>query len=392
MLRAGPLGICLPLAFLAACGNESSPPTRPTFAYVLSAAPGLSAYRVDNSTGAWSLVGTILDDIGPVALDPQGRYLFAALHDPKVCSEGGWACNMVTKVVTYQIDPSTGALSQAHVKDGFFANGAAIGLYASGRFLYVTDLDDGPTSVLEVDSAGVLNSARVPDSSWYVVSSAVDPTGRFLYYGSDYLPFLIHRPSDIDQPLAVWQADLATGSLTYMGKQGAGTRAAIDPSGRHLYSSMPVAGQVGVFTLDSATGSLSALEGAPSLETPGALVVHPSGRLLYLANAHDILAYRLDDVAGTLSLIHVVAAGVTDTQSGLDRNHPQYSRPDRSRCELALDPAGRFLFVLRHADVLGYSVSATTGDLSPIPQAEGFNPGTVAAQGGFWIGLVNPAH
>jgi 6-phosphogluconolactonase (cycloisomerase 2 family) len=382
MSRLGAAGGCLSLAILLACGSDL--PTRPTFAYVLGAGPGLSAYKVDAATGAWSLVGTILGDIGPVALDPHGRYLFAALGDPKVCSEGGSSCGMVTKVITYRIDPSTGALSEASVKDGFFANGAAIGVYASGRFLFVTDVDDGGTDVEEVDSTGALNSTRY--GLGLVKASAVDPTGRFLYYGyPDYLPFLNHRPSDVDPPLQGWQADLTTGKLTDIGKLGAGTHVAIDPSGQHLYSSMPVAGQVGEFAIDSGTGSLSAMGGAPSLATPGSLAVHPSGQLLYLANAYDIVAYRLDTVTGAPSLIRVVASGVTDTRSGL-----RYNEPDSSAGELALDPAGRFLYVLRSADVLGYSVNATTGALTPISQAEGFSPGTVAAQGGQWIRLVSP--
>src|SRR5258708_403607 len=82
---------------------------------------------------------------------------------------------------------------------------------------------------------------------------------------------------------------------------------------------------------DGATVPTSAIGGAPLLGGSGSLVVDPSGRLAYLATGADIVAYRLDDAAGTPSLIGVVASGVTEP-------HAAYGKyPTAPGCELTLD-------------------------------------------------------
>jgi len=216
---------------------------------------------------------------------------------------------------------------------------------------------------------------------------ALEPTGRFLYYGRCDDP---RSQVPVARPIFGYQLDVETGNLSYVGEWAAGGCFAIDPSGRHLYSSMPVTGQLSQFAIDCTTGNLTATSLTSSLKTPGSLVVHPSGRFLYLASGSDIEAYQLDS-AGVPSLFGVVAKGVTAT-SPSDHLHPTYAYPE---CTLALDPAGRYLYVLRSADVWGYSINASTGALQPIHQAEGGRPGTVAAWDGtwgLWIGLVAPAH
>src|SRR6266849_1113357 len=126
MLRVCCIGSCLSLTILAACGSQPSPPG-PTFAYILVARSHplrtvLSAYRVDGSTGAWNLVGTVppgaegdvgsSGDVVYASLAPRGRFLYASCGgDNTGCSPDH--CWRNRNIVTYRIDPSTGALSQA---------------------------------------------------------------------------------------------------------------------------------------------------------------------------------------------------------------------------------------------------------------------------------------
>jgi len=364
----------------------------------------LSAYRVDDATGAWSLVG-FLPDLARGSLDPQGRFLVAGFHDKNASHHG--ITYSQTKVVTYGIDPATGALSLTSATDDYLMQGP-IWLHPSRRFLLLTYDDPCSYRILGINPAtGVAGDP----SFWLGCDSsreantwvAIDPLGRFLYHGScgvweAGLPGGSAIPSVFG-----YRLDLDNGGMRKVGEWAAGHCIAIDRSGHHLYSSIPD-GQVAEFAIDDITGNLAALAQAPAPDTPGSLVVHPSGRLLYAAIGSDIVAYRLDAALGAPSLLRAVAMGVTEPKlfPG-DPSHPAHASPT---CTLTLDPAGRYLYVTRThfggrpyggygtADVLGYRVNSATGDLQPIQQAEGGRAGTVAFREfsqALWIGLAMPA-
>jgi 6-phosphogluconolactonase len=406
MLRVWSIGSCLSLTLLAACGSQPSPPG-PTFAYVLGArlAPWRTvhtAYRVDGSTGAWNLVGTVPPgaeadlgffpgDVAFASLDPRGRFLYASLAgDNTGCSTDH--CGRDRNVVTYGIDPSMGALSKVSTRRLFLVQPAFITVHPSGRFLLLDEYPSCSIGTAAIDAmTGALGDtiSEVSCGGEYELEQGddwvvVEPTGHFVYYGSCHVGAAV-------PPAFGYQTDVETGSLRYLGQWTAGRCVAVDPTGRHLYGMMPgtgPSGQVAQFDIDGVNGSLTAIGRTPLPGIPGSLVVHPSGHLLYLASGSDIWAYRLDD-AGVPSPIRVVASGVILATYSSD---PTYSYPAST---LSLDPAGRFLYVLRPGDVLGYLVNATTGDLQPISQAEGGRLGTVAAWNngiGYapWIGLVTP--
>jgi len=254
-----------------------------------------------------------------------------------------------------------------------------------------------PTTGTIGDTLSELSCGGRDEFSSAYSSVAADPRGRFLYY-SDCGPSGPMLPGQSILPsVSGYRLNTERASMEWIGEWTAGHCIAIDPSARHLYSSIPD-GRLAEFAIDDTTGSLSLMAEAPSLGTPGPLVVHPSGRFLYLASGSDIVAYRLDASVGAPSLVRVVAAGVTEPSffPG-DASHASFAFPT---CRLAMDPAGRYLYIMRThvdlygyatTDVLGYSMNSTTGDLRPIPQAEGGSLGTVAARPaahGAWIGLA----
>jgi 6-phosphogluconolactonase (cycloisomerase 2 family) len=349
----------------------------------------LSAYRVDGSTGAWNLVGTVppgaeadvgsSGDVRFASLDPRGRFLYASLGgDNTGCFTDH--CGRDRNIVTYRIDPSTGALSQASSRTLLLIQPAFIAVHPSGRFLLLEEYPGCSISTAAINSmTGALGEMISGESCGgeYELEQgdewvAVEPAGHFVYYGSCHLGAAV-------PPVFGYQTD-ETGSLRYLGQWTAGRCVAVDPTGRHLYGMMPEtgpSGQVAQFDIDGANGSLTAIGRTPLPGIPGSLVVHPSGRLLYLASGSDVWAYRLDD-AGVPSPIRVVASDVIWASYGSD---PAYEYP---RCTLSLDPAGRFLYVLRPTDVLGYSVNATTGDLQPLYRRReaGWEPSPRGATGG----------
>ena len=128
---------------------------------------------------------------------------------------------------------------------------------------------------------------------------------------------------------------------------------------------------ISAYRIDSSTGGLSQIVGAPFAAGvgPSAVAVDPTGRFAYVANSgsNDISAYRIDSSTGALS--QIVAA-------------PFAARPQPSA--VAVDPTGKFAFVTNEADssVSAFTINAATGALTPAPGSPfgtGPFPSSVAA-------------
>jgi 6-phosphogluconolactonase (cycloisomerase 2 family) len=172
------------------------------FVYALHPASGrISALGVDPSTGALqSVEGSPFEaSRGPIALavDPAGSF--------------AWALTRGGDVLSYRIDPGSGALIAV---DSVASAGSAsaLAVHPSGSFLYVPHRKRGEVSAFRVD----------PDS------------GRLS---------------------AISGSPFATGSEP--------AALAVHPSGSYLYLVEESARQIGGFAIDSATGALTPLDRAP---------------------------------------------------------------------------------------------------------------------------------
>ena len=117
------------------------------FAYVdssgpTSSAPGtLSAYAIDASTGALTLIGSVPTGNSPfgLAVDPTGRFVYVANRN-------------VNQVSAYAIDPRTGAL--APVPGQPFATGSvpnSVTVDRTGRFAYTANQADNTITFFTID-------------------------------------------------------------------------------------------------------------------------------------------------------------------------------------------------------------------------------------------------
>jgi 6-phosphogluconolactonase (cycloisomerase 2 family) len=374
------IGAGVVLLLCAACGSSpSQSPTAPSptpgvsptpapaskavYAYTSSFYDSLyvagqdvvSAYTVDPSTGTWALVQSFEEPFASVALDPQGRFLFSGRWGVRRTTPAGY--RRVAEVATYAIDGATGRLSPAAQLSIGDVDETTLVSSASGEWLYAADRSFDGMSVLSVDPAsGHLAVIRRPDTV-APLAAAVDPAGRFLY--------LVDASSaDPRDPRVVAYRVSGDGIPRWIGGVARGSRAVADAAGRHLYVARRPTRELIAFTIDAETGRLSDSVSVSTITKPGALGIHPGGRLLYLANDDDVVAYRLAEATGVPSLVGVVARGVSG--------------------ELACDPLGRFLYVARPeagGDVLGFAVDAATGSLVSI--------GTVAPDGVGWMGLTS---
>jgi 6-phosphogluconolactonase (cycloisomerase 2 family) len=210
-----------------------------------------------------------------------------------------YGSNLADVVVTEKLDSSTGALSSATDTPG--GNGATIAANPAGTFLYTSDASSNSVDGFAIASDGALTaisgSPFSAPGSGGVAGLAIDPAGKFLY---------------------------AT---------------AVDGGGI-----------VGGFSIGTG-GSLSTIQGSPFTAgtTPVQIVIHPSGKFLYVGDsAGGILVFSISS-SGALTLIS---------------DFPFFAGAPPS---LAITPDGKYLYIADFDDVVnGYSIDGTTGSLTEL--------------------------
>ncbi len=132
-------------------------------------------------------------------------------------------------------------------------------------------------------------------------------------------------------------------------------------TGHYLYAALPSASQFAAFREDPNSGILTLLSFSPITAGPGAhaLVVHPSKKFLYAANAGEI-------PTGDVSVYAVSTGGVL-TESG------SRVQAGTTPSLLAIDSAGSFLYVgnIGSRDISVFSIDASGQTLTPVPQQGG---------------------
>jgi YVTN family beta-propeller protein len=207
-------------------------------------------------------------------------------------------------------------------------------------------------------------------------SIAVDPAGKFAYVANYGCSSLLDTVGNV----SMFTVDSSTGALTRIGTSvpaDFGTNSVtVDPSGRFVYVANwgdgDYAGSVSTYTINATTGALTSIgtNQAPcALPSPGScapwtVVVHPSGKFVYVANEGgftptSVSMYSVDPGNGALAYTGLAAAG-------------------GRAISVAVDPMGKFAYVTTGLDpgsaggVSMYTINATTGALTSI--------GTIAAE------------
>jgi len=332
--------ISIPVLLIAMSGCGNAPPPEFLYAVTLSGIPNtpsfqLLSFKVDLSTGALSPTSTVTlgsQGTSGIAVDPASRFLY--LSDP--------SANIIG---ISSIDPVTGALT---------GNG--------GLVLTVIGQPSSPPGAL-----------------------ALDPSGRFLYYGS---PSLGPGAGGAVQGIGALAVNSTTGALSVVAgsplpEDQAPLSVLVHPSGQFVYTeninavSTPASGfslvNISGFAVDSSTGVLAPVPGSPFLVPVNAdfagFAMHPSGKFLYAATgvaANGILAWSVDAATGSLAVLPG-----SPFDAGVATFDP------------ALDPEGKFLYVsagatgglLGSGGMLGFKVDANSGALTPLASSP-FSSGT----------------
>ncbi len=323
------------------------------FAYVANGGGGtISAFAIDATTGALTPVGnaTATDGLRIITVAPSGRFLYVANE-----SAGN--------VAAFAIDVTTGALSA--VPGSPFAAGPytyAVVADPSGQFAYATNRRANTVSIFRIDATTGALSARSPVAARSGAmgiamtrgTSAVSYTPRFAYAAN-------YGPGSV---ASAYTIDAATGALTALADTptlALATAVAVDPSGRFAYTTHEIllesaTQNVSTYTM-GASGALTRVGAAAAVASnPSAMAVEPSGRFAYVANqgSNNVSMHTVDATTGTLGTLGSVAA-------------------DDSPSALAIDPSGRFVYVANaylsnpgSGSLTAYAIAADTGALTTI--------------------------
>jgi 6-phosphogluconolactonase len=318
------------------------------YSYVTNAADNtLSAYLVDATTGALSVVGT------PIATgaSPHAIVGFVIGVEPKrfvyVGNEGS------NDVSAFSANPTTGALTA--VPGSPFAAGTdpqAMALY--GLSLYVANAGADNVYVYPIDvNTGALAEPRTIAMGKSPTSVVVVPGASVVYvanHGGSNDISAFHFSDLTPVPGSPFPAggnplSLAVGGL-YSGN-----------GGKFLYTANPDVTNPSIsgFSIDPTSGALSPLSGSPfPLLVSHYIATDQTGAYLYVTSGANIVGYAIDAMTGALTALpgFPVAAGAN-----------AYS--------ITVDPANQFLYVANDgaANIAGFSLDASTGALIPMSGA-----------------------
>jgi len=345
----------------ASCGNSSHSSSASHNAYVTLLQKGsVALLHLNDSTGVLTLGAQTPSVQGTsptgLALDPGKKFLYV-----------GNSAAGANSVSVFNVS-GDGTLTQSGAAIDIAASPRALAIDASGKYLLITTNFNGNNLlVFSLDSGrGAISLVNS-----YVANSSpnnltISPTSNFVYV------------SNSDEGLiTAFSLDSATGNLSPIQGSpfpaGAGVAGmATDPGSRYLYAANHSGNTVSAYTIDSATGRLTPISGSPYLlgtaTGPQAIATDTTGTFLYVANqgSNNVSAFTITAGTGQLSPIN----------SGTP-----YSAGTAPVFILA-EPAGKVLYVGNQgsSNISGYTYDSTTGALTAIsgsPFTLGSEPGAM---------------
>ena len=270
-------------------------------------------------------------------------------------------------ITVWRVDPQSGAWSHLQTV-GDYANPSFLILDRTQRFLYSVHGDGGEVTAFAIDeSSGTLRLLnRQPCAGTNPVHLALDPTGRHLAVANYRTGSVAALPVKGDGSLGA-----VTGLTPLSGEPGPHRREQtashphdipLDPSGRFFVVPDKGLDRVFVFRLDAATGRLVPADAPWVAARAGAgprhAAFHPKDALAYVLNELDstVTAYRLDRESGALQPFQLLPS-LPDDFTG-----------DNTGSEIAVAPSGRVLYASNrgHDSIAVFAIDAASGRLRPI--------------------------
>ena len=324
---------------------------------------GIYVLRQDPSTGALERVHVVEGVVNSsfLCFDPSYTYLFSVNETQEYQGRETGA------VSSFKIEPDGNLtfLSQQPTEGG---DPCHLVTDRSGRFLFVANHEHGTIGVLPIGPDGKLSPAsdvRRHEGSGpgptqqgpHAHFVALDPAGRLLCCDKGIDKVMIYR-------LDAAKGGLVPNDPPY-GQLHAGAaprHLGFHPSGKYCYVNGEADMTITAFAYDAERGAMTELHHTSTLP-PGTtgqrlstaqLVVHPSGRFVYVSNRghHSIAVFAIDQATGRVSQVQVES-----TRGQTPRN-------------FNVDPAGRFLYAANQdsSNIVTFRIDQQSGQLEPTGQ------------------------
>jgi 6-phosphogluconolactonase len=237
--------ICLAVSALSM--TDATPASAKTFVYVSNAEDGdIDGFVMDKASGALTALGKTKagQSVMPMTVSPNKTFLYAAVRSKPFT------------VVTYAIDPASGALTQkaaAPLPDSM----PYISTDATGRFLFSASYGGDKVAVTPIDATGLIQSEAIQVVATGHNAHCIRPdaSNRFVYatnLGSDQI--------------LQFRFNVKTGELTpnnppvIKAPSGNGPRHIIfSPDQKYMYVSHELSGNIAQFSVGKSSGTLKLL-------------------------------------------------------------------------------------------------------------------------------------
>jgi 6-phosphogluconolactonase (cycloisomerase 2 family) len=291
----------------------------------------------------------------------------------------------------YTINTTTGALTPTagspYSEPNTTANAFRAAVTPNHSFLYISNRDSDIAGY-KINTDGSLTS--IPGANKAVTTPtgiAVDPSGKFLY--------VAQNPVGTDGSVSGFSIDPATGNLTALGGSpfglGTGNRGAqsIAVSGNFLYVVLALNNAVELVTINPSTGAL----------TPGALTPLPFSDILpgpinvtapfdvKIDGSNHLYVSDAGYFAGAGAVAGLAAFTINSGTGGLSATTTPTYATGVNPAEIAIDPQSRFLYTANNnggvaGSVSAFTINSGTGNLTAVtgsPFTIGGNSATGAA-------------
>ncbi len=237
-------------------------------------------------------------ETGPVSIsvDPSGRFAYVA--------------NSTDSLSAYSIDSTTGALTL--LAGSPFVTGdnpSSVTVDPTGQFLYNANINTDNVSAFTIDTVtGALSPIGTTPAGDAPSSIVVDPSGRFVYVANNGFQTF---------GVSAYSVDPLTGSLSSVpGSPFAAGNApisiSVDPLGEFVYVANRSTNNVTPFRINQSTGALTAGSNVLAELNPQAITVDPSGKYVYVVNGDSasVSRYTIDSGTGALTSNGTAATGL----------------------------------------------------------------------------------
>jgi 6-phosphogluconolactonase len=327
--------------------------------YTRNGSQGIYAVRLDGETGRLStpVLAAAAPDPAWITLTPDRRFLYAISPTQ-------------TQAVGFRVDQTKGTLAPLAAAPAPTAQPPShLAVDATGRTLLAANYRDGYVAAMRIHEDGTLDppttikhTGKGPHPTRqdqpHVHSVTVSPDNRFVIVADLGLDKIFSYALD---PAA---ARLKPATPPFVVTEpGAGPRHfKFGADGKHAYAINELANTIAAYDFEAATGTLTPRQVVPTLppefkgaNTTAEIRVHPNGRFVYGSNrGHDSIAvFSVDPATGRLSAMPVE---IVPTGGKNPRN-------------FALSPDGRWL-VCAHQDtplLTVFAVDGTSGRLTRTP-------------------------